>query len=166
LLYFAGNGKPRAFHGLDHAYIFTNGYSSNLHIEPFTKRDQQMAKMFTTFITNFVKYGEPTPTEWNGFKWTPFTNESAEYAILDLPPKKAFGSLHWPVTNFWNKETVLLEKLSLREKTLAAYRRAWWALWLLVGMIALAIWISVIFIVATRCHSPRAKPYNNIIVNR
>ncbi|VDK69598.1 unnamed protein product [Litomosoides sigmodontis] len=175
------NGRPRAFHGLDHAYIFTNGYTNNLFIEPFTKRDQQMAKMLAAMITNFAKYGNPTPTDWNGFKWTPFTNESAQYAILDLPPKKATGSLHWPATNFWNKETVLLEKLSLREKPvqtlseelsaderlqLAAYRRAWWALWLLVGMIALVIWISVICVVATRCHSPRAKPYNNIIVNR
>ncbi|MCP9262876.1 Acetylcholinesterase [Dirofilaria immitis] len=175
------NGRPRAFHGLNHAYIFTNGYSSNLHIEPFTRRDQQMAKMLAALITNFVKYGEPTPTEWNGFKWIPFTNESAQYAILDLPPKKAIGSLHWPATNFWNKETTLLEKLSLREKTvqtlseeltaderlqLAAYRRAWWALWLLVGMIAFVIWITVICVVVTRCHSPRAKPYNNIVVNR
>ncbi|EJW80070.1 hypothetical protein WUBG_09021 [Wuchereria bancrofti] len=140
-----------------------------------------MAKMLATMITNFAKYGEPTPTNWNGFKWTPFTNESAQYAILDLPPRKAIGSLHWPVTNFWNKETALLEKLSLREKPvqtlseeltaderlqLAAYRRAWWALWLLVGMIALVIWISVICVVVTRCHSPRAKPYNNIVVNR
>lgn len=32
-------------------------------------------------------YRDPTPTEWNGFKWIPFTNESAQYAILDLPPK-------------------------------------------------------------------------------
>lgn len=30
--------------------------------------------------------------------------------------RKAIGTLHWPVTNFWNKETVLLEVLSLREK--------------------------------------------------
>ncbi|VDO31265.1 unnamed protein product [Brugia timori] len=51
------NGRPRAFHGLDHAYIFTNGYSNNLYIEPFGKRDQQMAKMLATMITNFAKYG-------------------------------------------------------------------------------------------------------------
>lgn len=176
------NGRSRAFHGLDHAYIFTNGYSSNLQVEPFTKRDRQMAKMLTAMVTNFAKNGDPTPTEWNGFKWSPFTNESAGYAILDLPPKKAVGSLHWPATNFWNKETVYLEKFALREKKgspalseeltaeerlqLSAYRRAWWALWLLVAMIALVIWISVICIVVTRCRSPRAKPYNNIVVSR
>ncbi|VDM22432.1 unnamed protein product [Wuchereria bancrofti] len=140
-----------------------------------------MAKMLAAMITNFAKYGEPIPTNWNGFKWTPFTNESAQYAILDLPPRRAVGGLHWPVTNFWNKETALLEKLSLREKPvqtlseeltadgrlqLAAYRHAWWALWPLVGMIALVIWISVICMVVTRCHSPRAKQYNNIVVNR
>ncbi|KHN74908.1 Acetylcholinesterase [Toxocara canis] len=176
-----GQRARKAFHGLDHAYIFTHGYSSNVQIEPFTKRDRQMSKMLTTMITNFVKNGNPTSTPWNGFKWPPYTNYSAEYAILDLPPKMAKGSLHWPVTNFWNKEAVLLEEYTIREKgtpknideltneerlQLSAYRRAWWALWLLVAAIALVIWLSVICIVVTRCHSPRAKPYDNIVVNR
>uniref|UniRef100_A0A0N5DCK8 COesterase domain-containing protein n=1 Tax=Thelazia callipaeda TaxID=103827 RepID=A0A0N5DCK8_THECL len=128
-----------------------------------------------------LKFRQPTPTALSGFKWKPFTNESSEYAILDLPLRKATGSLHWPITNFWNKETIFLEKFALHEKglpvlseeltdeerlQLSAYRRAWWALWLLVAMIAFVIWISVICIVVTRCRSPRAKPYNNIVVNR
>ncbi|VDK46246.1 unnamed protein product [Gongylonema pulchrum] len=50
-------GRSRAFHGLDHAYIFTDGYSSNLQVEPFTKRDRHMAKMLAAMITNFVKNG-------------------------------------------------------------------------------------------------------------
>uniref|UniRef100_A0A914ZDY6 Carboxylesterase type B domain-containing protein n=1 Tax=Parascaris univalens TaxID=6257 RepID=A0A914ZDY6_PARUN len=108
--------ERKAFHGLDHAFIFTRGYSSNLQIEPYTKRDRQMSKMLTTMITNFVKDGDPTPTPWNGFKWPPFMNSSAEYAILDLPPKKAKGSLHWPVANFWNKEAILLEEYTINDK--------------------------------------------------
>lgn len=30
--------------------------------------------------------------------------------------RREIGSLHWPATNFWNKEAVLLEKVSFREK--------------------------------------------------
>lgn len=45
-----------AFHGLDHAYIFTEGYSSNNQIE-FTPEDYKLADQLTTLITNFVKHG-------------------------------------------------------------------------------------------------------------
>lgn len=46
-----------AFHGLDHAFVFSNGYSSNFHIKPFTKQDKAMSKILTTMLTNFAKTG-------------------------------------------------------------------------------------------------------------
>lgn len=49
-----------AFHGLDHAYIFTKGYSSNFEVVPYTKKDEAFAKIFTNMWTNFVKNGDPS----------------------------------------------------------------------------------------------------------
>lgn len=53
---FLGN-KLGAFHGLDHAFIFSQGYSSNFYIEPFSKRDKSMSRMLTNMITNFAIKG-------------------------------------------------------------------------------------------------------------
>ncbi|VDK66161.1 unnamed protein product [Anisakis simplex] len=58
----------------------------------------------------------PTSTPWNNFVWKPYTNSTAQYTVLDLPPRQAKGSLHWPVTNFWNKEAILLEEYTIKEK--------------------------------------------------
>ena len=46
-----------AFHGLDHGYIFTRGYSSNFNITPYTERDKKMADVMCILISNFVKTG-------------------------------------------------------------------------------------------------------------
>ncbi|VDM77918.1 unnamed protein product [Strongylus vulgaris] len=52
--------KIEAFHGLDHAFIFSRGYSSNFEIRPFTKKDENMAKILTNMVTNFAKTGDPS----------------------------------------------------------------------------------------------------------
>jgi hypothetical protein len=49
--------SPGAFHGLDHAYIFTQGYTSNFVVDPFTRRDRAMARLLTRLLTNFVSTG-------------------------------------------------------------------------------------------------------------
>ncbi|KAF7639695.1 COesterase domain-containing protein [Meloidogyne graminicola] len=76
--------KLEAFHGLDHSFIFTQGYSSNFHIEPFSRRDKTMSRLLTKMIANFVITGDPS-TE--NFTWPSNTNESMHYVSLDLPPK-------------------------------------------------------------------------------
>jgi hypothetical protein len=48
---------------------------------------------------------------------------------------------------------------------LDAYKRAWYTLWLLVGTLAVVIWIVVLCLVVRKCRSPRAKPYDNIVVS-
>ncbi|VDD91487.1 unnamed protein product, partial [Enterobius vermicularis] len=141
----------QAFHGISNAYVFTKGYKNNFQLQEFSEKDQNMSKMITRIITNFVKHGERK------------------------------RSLHWPDTIFWNIEADLLEKFSFRgghcpketedlsseeRLQLAAYRRAWWALWVLVALIGLSIWGCIIFIVVKKCRSPRAKPYDNIVFNR
>uniref|UniRef100_A0A0N5AKE3 COesterase domain-containing protein n=1 Tax=Syphacia muris TaxID=451379 RepID=A0A0N5AKE3_9BILA len=141
----------QAFHGMSHAYIFTKGYKTNFYVSEFSAQDQNMTNLLTKAITNFVKYG--------------------------LQQR----SLHWPDTIFWNIEADLIEQFSSREQEfpkevdelsseeriqLAAYRRAWWALWILVALIGLIIWVCIIFIVVKKCRSPRAKPYDNIVFNR
>lgn len=75
------------FHGLDHAFIFSPGYSSNFHVKPYSKRDRAMSKLMVTLITNFVKNGDPS-TE--NFEWPSYSNETEHYASLDLPPRHAF----------------------------------------------------------------------------
>lgn len=47
---------------------------------------------------------------------------------------------------------------------LAAYKKAWWALWILVAAIAVVLWTIVICLVAQKCLSARSGPYKNIIV--
>ncbi|KIH60158.1 hypothetical protein ANCDUO_09594 [Ancylostoma duodenale] len=147
-----------AFHGLDHAFIFSRGYSSNFEIRPFTKRDENMAKILTNMVTNFAKTGDP----------------STKRVIQ--------GELHWPNPKFWNVEAELISRhvaaegdpaadpdadLSNEERVqLSAYRRAWWALWLLVAMLAIVVWGIVIYAVASKGTSPRNKPYDNIVITR
>lgn len=93
------------------------------------------------------------------------------------------GDVHWPAPKFWNVEAELLSKyiakggdtvatdpdaeLTNEERVqLAAYRRSWYALWVLVGVLALVIWSIVIYFVVKKGRSPRSKPYDNIVVNR
>uniref|UniRef100_A0A7E4V895 COesterase domain-containing protein n=1 Tax=Panagrellus redivivus TaxID=6233 RepID=A0A7E4V895_PANRE len=175
------NGLARhgPFHGLDHAFIFTEGYSSNFQIDPFTKRDKLMSKMLTKMIVNFAANGNPS---LDHFKWEPFTNESSGYASLDLPPRFIRGDVHFPAPNFWNKEIEMLSRyvpasedtveqietaLSTEERIqLNAYRRAWYALWILVISLGFLIWLALICVVFHRCERTMAKPYDNIVINR
>ncbi len=44
-----------AFHGLDHAYIFADGYANNFEFK-FTKREAKFSSVLCELLTNFVKY--------------------------------------------------------------------------------------------------------------
>uniref|UniRef100_A0A914BVG4 Carboxylesterase type B domain-containing protein n=1 Tax=Acrobeloides nanus TaxID=290746 RepID=A0A914BVG4_9BILA len=171
--------KLGAFHGLDHAFIFSQGYSSNFYIEPFSKRDKSMSRMLNNMITNFAIKGNPS-TE--NFEWPKYTNSSARHVSIDLPPKVLKSAVHFPAPIFWNSEVDMFTKYMLTERKpedevvseltleeriqLNAYRRAWWALWLLVVAIGVLIWGCVICFVFHKRHSPTAKTYDNIVVNR
>ncbi|VDN23551.1 unnamed protein product [Cylicostephanus goldi] len=157
-----------AFHGLDHAFIFTRGYSSNFEIRPFTKRDENMAKILTNMVTNFAKTGDPSTKR---FVWPPFKgNVTTEHVSIDLPPKVIQGELHWPNPKFWNVEADLISQHVGGDGDtnfqLSAYRRAWWALWLLVAILAIVVWGIVIYAVVSKGSSPRNKPYDNIVITR
>lgn len=181
------------FHGLDHAFIFSSGYSSNFHIKPYAKRDLAMSKLMVTLITNFVKDGDPST---KNFEWPSYTNTTEHYASLDLPPRLIRGAVHFPASNFWNNEARMLAKYTLSDSPqsenevisdlsaeerlqvnklleliksllqLSAYRRAWVALWLFVISVAILIWILVICFVFHKGRSPVSAPYNNLIINR
>ncbi|XGW15556.1 hypothetical protein V3C99_001206 [Haemonchus contortus] len=89
--------KLEAFHGLDHAFIFSRGYSSNFEIRPFTKEDENMAKVLTNMITNFAKNGDPSTKR---LIWPSFSgNKTTEHVSINLPPKIIQGELHWPHPN-------------------------------------------------------------------
>ncbi|KAK0404310.1 hypothetical protein QR680_017390 [Steinernema hermaphroditum] len=168
-----------AFHGLDHAFMFTKGYSSNFQIDPFSKRDKQMSRVLTNMLANFIIAGDPS-TELH--QWSAYTNDSQSYTSIDLPPKKLGGKLHWPAPDFWNVEVEMLSEYSLIEKSLLkdhsvslssedriqlnAYRRAWYALWLLVAIIGALVWITICYLVINKSQRFSTKPYDNIIVNR
>ncbi|VDO89698.1 unnamed protein product, partial [Heligmosomoides polygyrus] len=155
--------KLEAFHGLDHAFIFSRGYSSNFEIRPFTNEDENMAKILTNMVTNFAKTGDPSTKRWI-------------FQVLMA------GELHWPQPKFWNVEAEMISRhvagdgetvadpdadLSNEERVqLSAYRRAWWALWLLVAVLAIVIWGIVIYAVVSKGSSPRNKPYDNIVITR
>ncbi|KAF8386765.1 hypothetical protein PRIPAC_75907 [Pristionchus pacificus] len=170
--------KLEAFHGLDHAYIFSQGYTSNFEIRPFTKRDDVMSKMLTNMWTNFVKTGDPSTAR---FKWPITTPEETQYVSIQLPPKVIQGDIHFPSPKFWNVEADLISRfvskgtdrltidpaseLTNEERVeLSAYRRAWWALWVLVGVLAFLLWSFVIYIALKKSRAPRSKPYDNIVV--
>lgn len=104
--------KLEAFHGLDHAFIFTQGYSSNFRIEPYSKRDQAMSRMLTRMIANFVTKGDPS-TE--NFTWPAYGNGSAHYVSLNLPPRLIKGSVHFPAPSFWNEEVEMLSRYTYAE---------------------------------------------------
>ncbi|VDL70649.1 unnamed protein product [Nippostrongylus brasiliensis] len=173
--------KLEAFHGLDHAFIFSKGYSSNFEIRPFTTDDENLAKILTNMITNFAKNGDPSTRR---FTWPMFSgNKTVEHISINLPPKIIQGELHWPQPKFWNVEADLISRhiaagdfdtssdpdadLTNEERVqLSAYRRAWWALWLLVAVLAIVIWGIVIYAVVSKGTSPRNKPYDNIVITR
>uniref|UniRef100_A0A183CF31 COesterase domain-containing protein n=1 Tax=Globodera pallida TaxID=36090 RepID=A0A183CF31_GLOPA len=171
-----------AFHGLDHAFIFTEGYSSNFHLDPFTRRDKSMARLLTRMITNFVAAGDPST---RNFSWSASGNGTMRYASLNLPPKMVRGPVHFPTPMFWNAEVQMLSKYQLADASgraneqavneltyeervqLRAYKRAWYALWAFVFAIAVLIWLIIVCAVChwSRRHNGRSA-YDNIVVNR
>ncbi|CAI4233294.1 unnamed protein product [Auanema sp. JU1783] len=171
--------KLEAFHGLDHAFIFSKGYSSNFEIRPYTKRDEAMSKILTNMLTNFVKTGNPSTTR---FDWPAFTLNSSKHACINNPPKLMNGQIHWPNPKFWNIEAELISKyvpkdmeaavdpdaeLSNEERVqLSAYRRAWWALWILVVFLAIIIWGIIIYCIIKNGSTSSNNKYDNIVLTR
>ncbi|KAL3122269.1 hypothetical protein niasHT_000100 [Heterodera trifolii] len=171
-----------AFHGLDHAFIFTEGYSSNFHLEPYTRRDKAMSRLLTRMITNFVATGDPST---RNFSWPPCGNGTMQHASLNMPPKMIRGPIHFPTPTFWNDEVRMLSKYQMADPSgraneqavneltyeervqLRAYKRAWYALWAFVFAIALLIWLLIVCAVChwSRRHNGRSA-YDNIVVNR
>lgn len=167
----------RAFHGVDHAYIFTEGYSSQMHFN-FTREDRKLSRFLCTVLTNFVKYGDPTPKPVKGITWPKYTPESPSHLKFGVPVEVAETDVKWEAANFWNdhvsflsnyvnlaQEDGSLKPLDDEERIqMNAYRRAWYALWILVAAIGLLLWTIIICLVARKCINERSKPYNNIIV--
>uniref|UniRef100_A0AC35TNQ4 COesterase domain-containing protein n=1 Tax=Rhabditophanes sp. KR3021 TaxID=114890 RepID=A0AC35TNQ4_9BILA len=178
--YKTNNSYPlEAYHGLDHAFIFSQGYSANFQIDPFSKKDKFMASHLTQMITNFVKTGNPSTER---FKWNKYTPVSKQHASLKIPMKMMKGEIHWPSPSFWNNEAKLLSNyivnvpiltddhssaLSNEERIqLNAYRRAWLALWVLVIAIGALLWTWIVcLVIQKRRPSSSSRPYDNIIIN-
>ncbi|CCD74392.1 Carboxylesterase type B domain-containing protein [Caenorhabditis elegans] len=171
--------EKAAFHGLDHAFIFSKGYSSNFEISPYTKREETMSKILCTMLTNFVKNGDPSTTR---FSWPIFSGNSSQYVSLDVPLKLLEGEIHFPDAQFWNTEAELITRyvskdsetdldpdadLTNEERVqLSAYRRSWYALWVLVIILSLLIWAFVGYCAYYKSKSPRNRPYDNILISK
>ena len=56
--------------GLDHAFLFTQGYTSNFFLEKFTKRDKVFSRILTKMIANFVHHGSILKFNWNLLEYT------------------------------------------------------------------------------------------------
>ncbi|CAB3399435.1 unnamed protein product [Caenorhabditis bovis] len=167
-----------AFHGLDHAFIFSRGYSSNFEIMPYSKRDEAMSKILCTMITNFVKKGDPSLQK---FTWPIYTANNTQHISINIPLKVIDGDIHWPDPQFWNieadlitgyiakdSETVLDPDADLTNEErvqLSAYRRSWYALWVLVIILSILIWAFVAYCTYQKSQSGRSKPYDNILLS-
>ncbi|CAI5454495.1 unnamed protein product [Caenorhabditis angaria] len=171
------NDLKEAFHGLDHAFIFTKGYTSNFEIEPYSKKDERMSQLLCSMITNFVKTGDPSTQR---FSWPAYTVNSTQHVSINIPPKLVDGDIHWPDANFWNVEAELISKyiaidaetavnpdadLTNEERVqLSAYRRSWYALWVIVIVLSLILWSFVGYCTYHKSKSARNKPYDNILL--
>lgn len=122
---------------------------------------------------------DPTPTPVNGVKWPMYTRQNPKHLEIRLPPKVVGKDLHWPSVAFWNTYVPYIAKFAATDDITAAryapltdeerlqlnaYKRAWWALWLLVAAIALLLWTIVICMVARKCMTTRSKPYHTPII--
>ncbi|VDP07195.1 unnamed protein product [Soboliphyme baturini] len=166
----------KAYHGLDHAFIFTEGYSSNTYFT-YDQNDRQLADTWSTLIMNFVKYGDPTPTTVMNVKWLPSDSARPCYLRISLPLQMMPQLYRWKKATFWNdfvpkllQHSTLIVQRSRDELTederlqLAAFKRAWWALWVLVAGIAFLLWTIIICIIAQKCLDAHSKHYKNVIV--
>jgi hypothetical protein len=117
------------------------------------------------------------------FEWPSYSNDTEHYVSLDLPPRLIRGALHFPDSDFWNTEAILLAKYTLSDSPLhereivsdlsteerlqlSAYKRAWLVLWLFVIAVAIVIWVLIICFVFTKGKAPSSKPYSNLVINR
>ncbi|CDW54715.1 carboxylesterase family protein [Trichuris trichiura] len=167
----------RAFHGLDHAFIFTEGYSSNIFFS-YNDADYKVSDAWCRFITNFAKTGNPTPQPVHGIVWPPMESHHNGYLTIDWPLRVTeSGARRWRHAEFWNNLIPTLvsvvrgpdeskyKTLNVDEQLqLAAFRRAWWALWVLVAGIAVFLWIVIVCLVTQKCLDFRSRHYKNIIV--
>ncbi|CAD6189269.1 unnamed protein product [Caenorhabditis auriculariae] len=158
--------------------FFSKGYSSNFEIKPFSKKDEMMAQVLTTMLTNFVKNGNPSTQR---LVWPAYTQNDTAHVSINLPSSVVTGDLHWPDTQFWNTEAELISKyiakdvenaidpdadLTNEERVqLSAYRRSWYALWVLVIIISILLWSAVAYFAFRKSKNPRSKPYDNILLS-
>lgn len=170
--------SKQAFHGLDHAFIFSKGYSSNFQIQNYTKRDETLSKMLCTMITNFVKTGNPSTQRVN---WPMYTVNDTRHVSINIPAKIVDSDLHWPDPQYWNQEALMISKyvakdgevnvdpdadLTNEERVqLSAYRRSWYALWVLVCILTTLIWATVAYFAFRKSKSTRSRPYDNILLS-
>ncbi len=115
----------------------------------------------------------------DGITWPKYRFRAPAHIKLRLPVETQKTDVNWEGARFWNEYIPYLsgfagqdDESSGRLRFLAddermemnAYRRAWYALWLLVAAIGFLLWTIIICLVARKCISARSKPYNNIIV--
>ncbi|KAI4468874.1 carboxylesterase [Holotrichia oblita] len=69
-----------AAHGDELGYLFSTSFHDYLipEITPDSVEDKAIDRI-TTLWTNFAKYGNPTPDDFNEFKWEPITNDTFNY---------------------------------------------------------------------------------------
>ncbi|KRX80648.1 Acetylcholinesterase [Trichinella nativa] len=165
-----------AFHGLDHAFIFTEGYSSNIFF-PYGETERQISDALCQFLANFAKFGNPTVQPVHGIFWPVVNEDHSNYMKFAWPLEMVENNARWSKASFWNDlmseiATFAAENGMGREfpftneeqLQLAAFRRAWWALWVLVAAIAFLLWIIIICLVTQKCLDVRSRHYKNIIV--
>lgn len=129
-------------------------------------------------LTACTVCSDPTPEPIEGVLWTPFSIKSPSYLRFKYPPEIVEEDFRWSNVSFWTSYVPnLIKRSSLAEPRkaepltddervqLAAYKRAWWALWILVAAVAFVLWTIIICMVAQKCISAKSKPYKNIIVS-
>ncbi|CAK1555093.1 unnamed protein product [Leptosia nina] len=97
-----GLGKEYGIMGASHLDDLMYLFHSNLYNIPIDKgsRSYKMVQQFCSLITNFAKYGNPTPDSSLGVSWPIYDNKSKCY--LNIDEHLTSGSrLHEDVVKFW-----------------------------------------------------------------
>lgn len=92
------------------------------------------------------------------------------------------GEIHFPDAQFWNTEAELITKYVAKDSELdldpdadltneervqlSAYRRSWYALWVLVIILSLIVWSFVGYWAYRKSKSARNRPYDNILITK
>ncbi|XP_067661139.1 neuroligin-4, Y-linked-like [Haliotis asinina] len=69
----------------------------------WTEADKEFSRVVMNMTVNFVKYGNPTPTEVGGVIWEPFTASERRYLYLDSTSVMK-SDLRPDDMKFWNKD--------------------------------------------------------------